>query len=266
MNNNQQESSTKPIKITSTKLLKQIEEQRENIKLAEKRKRTVYEAICALIKPVNEKEMFNYLQVLDLHSWAEVIEERFLGKICGYPICENTLTIDFRRKFVWMEREGRREFLPLEAEPNKFCSDRCMCLSRAIAIQLDTEEQQINSLRLMSTKLKEFKLPEGDEWKNFLKINKCFEKEEILKTNVYVEAQLVKGINELKVTDNIEESSSDEEEEEKEDSEREEERFLEKIRSLSVNTTIQNKNSRCLNGDKESVENNNQKSKNSPKV
>nr|CAD2197892.1 unnamed protein product [Meloidogyne enterolobii] len=266
MNNKQQESSTKPIKITSTKLLKQIEEQRENIKLAEKRKRTVYEAICALIEPVNEKEMFNYLQVLDLHSWAEVIEERFLGKICGYPICENILTIDFRRKFVWMEREGRREFLPLEAEPNKFCSDRCMCLSRAIAIQLDTEEQQINSLRLMSTKLKEFKLPEGDEWKNFLKINKCLEKEEILKNNVYVEAQLVKGINELKVTDNIEESSSDEEEEEKEDSEREEERFLEKIRSLSVNTTIQNKNSRCLNGDKESVENNNQKSKNSPKV
>lgn len=52
-----------------------------------------------------------------------------------------------------------------------------MCLSRAIAIQLDTEEQQINSLRLMSTKLKEFKLPEGDEWKNFLKINKCLEKE-----------------------------------------------------------------------------------------
>uniref|UniRef100_A0A915LH78 RTR1-type domain-containing protein n=1 Tax=Meloidogyne javanica TaxID=6303 RepID=A0A915LH78_MELJA len=189
---------TKPIKITSTKLLKQIEEQQENIKLAEKRKRTVYEAICALIEPVNEKEMFNYLQVLDLHSWAEVIEERFLGKICGYPICENTLTIDFRRKFVWIKREGRRE--------------------------------------------------------------------EILKNNVYVEAQLVKGINELKVTDNIEESSSDEEEEEKEDSEREEERFLEKIRSLSVNTTIQNKNSRFLDGDKEGKESNRNQSKNSPKV
>uniref|UniRef100_A0A1I8AZJ9 RNA polymerase II subunit B1 CTD phosphatase RPAP2 homolog n=1 Tax=Meloidogyne hapla TaxID=6305 RepID=A0A1I8AZJ9_MELHA len=254
MNNKQQKPSTNPIKINSTRLAERLKEQREVIKLSEKRKRTVYEAICALIEPVSEKEMFNHLQVLDLHSWAEVIEERFLGKVCGYPVCGNSISIDFRRKFVCMKREGRKEFLPVEAEPNKFCSDRCMCLSRAMAIQLDNEKQQINSLRLMSTKLKEFKLPEGDEWRNFLKIDKCSDKEQIIKNNVYAEAQLDKGINELKVTDNVEESSEDEEEE-KEDSEEEEKQFLEKIKSLTVNTKIHKNTSRCFIEDKEGKEN-----------
>jgi hypothetical protein len=53
-----------------------------------------------------------------------------------------------------------------------------MCLARAVAIQFDTVEQQINSLR-SSSKSKEFKLPSGDEWRNFLSIgsNKCSDKE-----------------------------------------------------------------------------------------
>ncbi|KAF7632334.1 RTR1-type domain-containing protein [Meloidogyne graminicola] len=230
----QQISSGKPVKITSKKLAERIEEQRESIKLIEKRKRTVYEAVCALSEPVSEKEMLNYLPVLDIHSWAEVIEERFLGKICGYPICFNEISVDFRRKFTWMEREGRREFLPTNSEPNKFCSDRCMCFARAIAVQLDTEEQQIESLRLMSKKSKEFKLPCGDEWKKFLKnnIDECSNDERQVKVNSYAEAHLVKSINELKVADNIEESSD--EEEETDDSEKEEEQFLQKIKSSSI--------------------------------
>jgi hypothetical protein len=121
MNKQQTMIDSKPIK----KLAERLEEEREAVKLSDKRKRTVYEAICALSEPVSEYEMLTHvgvffffivylhiifkLPVLDLHSWAEVIEERFLGKICGYPICVNTISIDFRRKFVWMEREGRRE-------------------------------------------------------------------------------------------------------------------------------------------------------------
>ena len=54
-------SPTEPIKITSSKLTERLEEEREVIKLAERRKRTVYEAICALSEPVSEQEMLTHV-------------------------------------------------------------------------------------------------------------------------------------------------------------------------------------------------------------
>lgn len=66
-------------------------------------RRRVNETIQKLVEEVTENELIQQvtrislylllfqLAYLDCSSWDEVVEERYLGKCCGLPICYNTV-------------------------------------------------------------------------------------------------------------------------------------------------------------------------------
>ena len=36
---------------------------------------------------------------MDAALWNELVEERFLARLCGYPLCDRELTVDMRKEF-----------------------------------------------------------------------------------------------------------------------------------------------------------------------
>jgi len=100
------------------------------------RRRQVHNIICDLsMETVSEALLFEKCNLLDHASWNEVVEERFLGRICGLPTCSNTIVVDFRRKFVVDKVNGR--VFATNSEFNKYCTPRCHGISRSIQAQLD---------------------------------------------------------------------------------------------------------------------------------
>ncbi|KAI1730263.1 rtr1/RPAP2 family domain-containing protein [Ditylenchus destructor] len=176
----------KTVKVTDASIAKQLEKERERISLESERRRHVYDAICELSDPVSEAVLIEKLKVLDAQSWNEVVEERFLGRLCGYPLCSKSITVDLRKKYV-LNRQ-KKTILDTNHEWNKYCSMDCLGLSQGIRIQLPTEPLWIT--------------------------------EDPLNT-----PQLVKTLGDLKIADHVE-SSSDEENGRETDDDREEQEFL----------------------------------------
>lgn len=77
------------------KLKKAMAEQQERIRMEKARRRKVFEAICVLSDPVSAEILIEQMRVLDVLSWNEVVEERFLSRLCGYPICEQEIKAGF---------------------------------------------------------------------------------------------------------------------------------------------------------------------------
>ncbi|KAL3080812.1 hypothetical protein niasHS_014917 [Heterodera schachtii] len=209
-----------------------IEAERERLQQDKLRKRYAYEAICALTDTVNESELQRHLSVLDPTSWCEVVEERFLGRLCGFPLCAKTITVDFRKKHTIVRRlneSTRKEhkmIVPTESEPVKFCSDRCMGKSRAIAAQL-TEQQ------------KHFVIPNDEsQWMKFLMEQRPAEGGESNDATSSVQrpkfgVELVTKLHDLKLADAEPNDEKDEAKEESpEDSESEEKQFLKQIKEF----------------------------------
>lgn len=47
----------------------------------------------------NAKMIILQLNSLDKSSWMEVIEERYLGRICGFPLCANPVKVKNSQKY-----------------------------------------------------------------------------------------------------------------------------------------------------------------------
>ncbi|CAJ0950032.1 unnamed protein product, partial [Mesorhabditis belari] len=113
---------------------------------AEKRaRREVYETIISMIEPIGEEVLLQKLPFLDCNSWKEVIEERFLGKVCGFPTCSKTIT---PRKFqkYWIDSKARKVY-EVSTEREKFCGARCFDMSIMIMAQLDEQPLWITGQR-----------------------------------------------------------------------------------------------------------------------
>uniref|UniRef100_A0A914H1L7 RNA polymerase II subunit B1 CTD phosphatase RPAP2 homolog n=1 Tax=Globodera rostochiensis TaxID=31243 RepID=A0A914H1L7_GLORO len=204
---------------------------KERIGEEEIQKRSVYEAICALADTVEEDELQRHLSVLVPSAWCEVVEERFLGRLCGFPLCANTINVDLRKKYTIVRRRKdsaggeRKMIVPTDSEPVKFCSDRCMGMSRAIIAQLAEQRNQ-------------FVIPkDNSQWKSFLAGENAEAPEEIdgptsstQKTKFGVE--LVTKLNDLKLADAGPTEAKDEAEEGSSDSEHEEKQFLQQIKAF----------------------------------
>ncbi|KAH7703893.1 Protein R08D7.2 [Aphelenchoides avenae] len=113
---------------------RRLEEEKARLVLEAKRRRMVFEAICALSDPVSEDVMRKHLDVLDVNSWAEVVEERYLGKLCGFPTCSNSLASKSAQKYR-IDRKNKKIF-EVCAEYQKFCSTRCFDCSAVVSSQL----------------------------------------------------------------------------------------------------------------------------------
>ncbi|VDK70979.1 unnamed protein product [Litomosoides sigmodontis] len=87
-------------------------------------RRAVYSAIVTLseCECTVEATLQKMLNSLDKSSWMEVVEERYLGRVCGFPLCANPVQV-FERS----------------AEIDKFCCQDCFLRSAAIRAQLETE-------------------------------------------------------------------------------------------------------------------------------
>uniref|UniRef100_A0A915EQP5 RNA polymerase II subunit B1 CTD phosphatase RPAP2 homolog n=1 Tax=Ditylenchus dipsaci TaxID=166011 RepID=A0A915EQP5_9BILA len=201
----------KNVKINEEGLQKRLAQERERIRLEEQRRRSIYTAICDLCDPVTEEVLMENLKVLDVASWNEVVEERFLGRICGLPTCSNSIAVDFSKKFVIDKK--RKMVFGTDSELNKYCSDNCLGISRGIQSQLWLEPLWATGER----EPKQFTIPTNSA--EFLSDMKA-------KASSFQSApQIVKRLNDLRILDRVE-SSSDSEVENKEEDERDEREFL----------------------------------------
>ncbi|CAF1106289.1 unnamed protein product [Brachionus calyciflorus] len=41
---------------------------------------------------LNEKETAQFIKQIEPYHYEEIVEERFVSKLCGYPCCANELT------------------------------------------------------------------------------------------------------------------------------------------------------------------------------
>ncbi|MFH4984524.1 hypothetical protein AB6A40_011233, partial [Gnathostoma spinigerum] len=66
----------------------------------EKLRRIVFNAIVALSDAgVDRSRLLSNLPYLDVNSWMEVAEERFIGKLCGFPLCDNFVQLKQVQKY-----------------------------------------------------------------------------------------------------------------------------------------------------------------------
>lgn len=61
------------------------------------------------------------LDVLDTNSWKEVVEERFIGRICGFPTCDKEIIVKTAQKYkLDKNRQKVRDLINLKNGNMKF--------------------------------------------------------------------------------------------------------------------------------------------------
>lgn len=117
-----------PDKITKKKVdgidQKKIEEAKAKRVLELKRKKTVHDVICLLTDTVTESELQDSLNTLDVSSWEEILEERFIARICGWPLCSQPISIPYRNQRYKLDKKNQKVY-EAYAEHEKFCSKIC---------------------------------------------------------------------------------------------------------------------------------------------
>uniref|UniRef100_A0AC34FVT7 RNA polymerase II subunit B1 CTD phosphatase RPAP2 homolog n=1 Tax=Panagrolaimus sp. ES5 TaxID=591445 RepID=A0AC34FVT7_9BILA len=115
-------------------LKQRIEEEKAKKEAEEKRRRTVFKAIETLADTVDEEKLLSLLDLLDTNSWKEVIEERFIGRLCGFPTCENGIIVKSKQKYKLDKK--KQKVYENYAEREKFCSLICLQKSENVQRQL----------------------------------------------------------------------------------------------------------------------------------
>ncbi|CAG9535073.1 unnamed protein product [Cercopithifilaria johnstoni] len=100
-------------------------------------RKAVYDTIVALSDCVVETTLQKLLNNLDQSSWMEVIEERYLGRMCGFPLCTNPVEVKNSQKYR-IDLKNKKVF-ERSAEIDKFCCEDCFLRSVAVRAQLETE-------------------------------------------------------------------------------------------------------------------------------
>uniref|UniRef100_A0A0R3RHG0 RNA polymerase II subunit B1 CTD phosphatase RPAP2 homolog n=1 Tax=Elaeophora elaphi TaxID=1147741 RepID=A0A0R3RHG0_9BILA len=100
-------------------------------------RKTVYDAIVTLSECVDETILQKMLNSLDQSSWMEVVEERYLGRMCGFPLCTNSVVVRNSQKYR-IDLKNKKVF-ERSAEIDKFCCHDCFLRSAAVRAQLETE-------------------------------------------------------------------------------------------------------------------------------
>ncbi|MFH4984525.1 hypothetical protein AB6A40_011234, partial [Gnathostoma spinigerum] len=83
---------------------------------------------------------------LDVNSWMEVAEERFIGKLCGFPLCDNFVQLKQVQKYR-IDRRNRKIFEKC-TDMQKYCCEQCFLMAASIRGQLPEEPLWITGPRL----------------------------------------------------------------------------------------------------------------------
>ncbi|VDO41082.1 unnamed protein product [Brugia timori] len=114
-----------------------IKEEEDRLAKEQRLRTAVYNAIVTLSECVVEATLQKMLNSLDQNSWMEVIEERYLGRMCGFPLCANSVEVKNSQKYR-IDLKNKKVF-ERSAEIDKFCSQECFFRSASVRTQLDTE-------------------------------------------------------------------------------------------------------------------------------
>ncbi|KAM3728216.1 putative RNA polymerase II subunit [Dirofilaria immitis] len=114
-----------------------IKKEESRLAKEQRLRKVVYNAIVTLSECVVEATLQKMLNSLDRSSWMEVIEERYLGRMCGFPLCTNPVEVRNVQKYR-IDLRNKKVF-EQSAVINKFCSRSCFLRFIAVRSQLKTE-------------------------------------------------------------------------------------------------------------------------------
>ena len=103
---------------------KKLVEKKLKQELEQKRRKVVHEAICLLTESVTESELKSKLDILDVSSWTEILEERFISRICGWALCSHPITLPVRKQKYKLDKKNQKVY-EAYADYEKFCSKTC---------------------------------------------------------------------------------------------------------------------------------------------
>ncbi|CAD5228626.1 unnamed protein product [Bursaphelenchus okinawaensis] len=196
----------------------------ENALRAKEAHRKVVDTIVSLIDTVGDAELVEKLHHLDVGSWDEVVEERYLARSCGYPTCFEKVTVsNFMGKKYWIQKREKKIYTAIP-KSEKFCSGFCLAKSNHIQMQLHDEPLWLS----LDRKQKEYQLELPQNPSSAPKsIDVMFSTD--------ADRLLITRLNELKIAENAQsgsESEGEDEDEEKAKKRVEDAEFVNEIRSF----------------------------------
>uniref|UniRef100_A0A914VLM8 RNA polymerase II subunit B1 CTD phosphatase RPAP2 homolog n=1 Tax=Plectus sambesii TaxID=2011161 RepID=A0A914VLM8_9BILA len=177
-------------------------------------RRTVYDTIIALSDPISNDVLQSKLHLLDVQSWHEVVEERYLGRLCGFPTCSKKVHVELKQKYK-INRQSKKVY-DSSAEELKFCSKECLAKHQYVLTLVESQPLWLTGDRPPMTSSFEWLQDPG------LETLKEKKKEVDSEADV-ITASLISRITSLKIADNEDDAdSSGDEEREKEEGEEKE--------------------------------------------
>ncbi|KAL4219617.1 RNA polymerase II associated protein 2 [Mactra antiquata] len=115
----------------------------DDTKKAELRKKVEYQVACEerayriverlIDNPITEEMFCNSLQYITPSHYNDILEERAVSKLCGYPVCPNDLGEVMKQKYLISTKTNK--VYDLEARKN-FCSNKCYKASQHLEKQI----------------------------------------------------------------------------------------------------------------------------------
>lgn len=112
----------------------------------ELRKKIVYRVSCEerahriverlIDNPVTQEHLLDCLQYITPSHYADVVEERAVSKLCGYPLCLNSLGNVPKQKYMISTKTNK--VYDIEARKN-FCGSKCYKASKHLEVQISDD-------------------------------------------------------------------------------------------------------------------------------
>ncbi|XP_074654923.1 RNA polymerase II subunit B1 CTD phosphatase Rpap2-like [Tubulanus polymorphus] len=142
--------------------LRQEHEKKAQI-IIEKRKKA-YEKAQKIVEEliedcVSETDFTEQAKFIERSHYDDIVEERLIGQLCGYPLCANKLKQVLNQKFYVSTKQNRVYDV---SERKKFCSNHCFKASRFLKDQISTEPIEKRDPDKVVTRLKFLEKSSGD--------------------------------------------------------------------------------------------------------
>lgn len=96
----------------------------------------------------DESQLFAAGSLMSRRDYEDVVTERTISNLCGYPLCNNSLSSDPQRKGKYHISLKEHKVYDLQ-EVRRFCSSSCLIESRAFSGSLQEERCSIlNAVKL----------------------------------------------------------------------------------------------------------------------
>lgn len=119
-------------------------------------KDTIHKLQLALLEGIqNENQLFAAGSLMSRSDYEDVVTERSIANLCGYPLCHSNLSPDNTRKGRYRISLKDHKVYDLQ-ETYKYCSSTCLINSRAFAGRLQEERCSVMNPEKLKEILKLF--------------------------------------------------------------------------------------------------------------